>query len=298
MRSAPEQPRPERSAARRLVVLVVASGRVRRAAPRPGRSSWPPRRHRCGRARRSPPRPSRRRRRSRARCARDRSPSPRRSGSGRTDPWRARAGRRSRGRAGTSGRCVEGGDGRLREVLHRDLDGRLAGEGHRPGQQLVEDDPGRVEVRRLVDGGAARLLGGEVLRRADDRARLGHLARGAGARDAEVHHLDATLAVDDHVVRLDVAVHDPVPVREAQRREDLARVVDRDPERRRDRARRAAPSASGPRCTPSRCSRCPRSRRGRRSRRCSGARARRRSGPRDGTAPRTARRWRGGRRGS
>ena len=124
-------------------------------------------------------------------------------------------------------------DGRLREVLHRDLDGRLAGEGHRPGQQLVEDDPGRVEVRRLVDGGAARLLGGEVLRRADDRARLGHLAGGAGARDAEVHHLDAALAVDDHVVRLDVAVHDPVPVREAQRREDLARVVDRDPERRR-----------------------------------------------------------------
>ena len=62
---------------------------------------------------------------------------------------------------------------------------------------------------------------------------LGHLARRAGARDPEVHHLDAALAVDDHVVRLDVAVDDPVPVREAERREDLARVVDRDPERRR-----------------------------------------------------------------
>ena len=55
----------------------------------------------------------------------------------------------------------------------------------------------------------------------------------AGARDAEVRHLDAALAVDDHVVRLDVAVDDPVAVREAERREDLARVVDRDRHRQR-----------------------------------------------------------------
>ena len=61
---------------------------------------------------------------------------------------------------------------------------------------------------------------------------LGHLAR-ARARDAEVRHLHATLAVDEHVVRLDVAVDDPVPVREAERREDLPRVLDRDVDRRR-----------------------------------------------------------------
>src|SRR5439155_27370651 len=74
---------------------------------------------------------------------------------------------------------------------------------------------------------APGLLGGDVLTRPHARPRLGHLAR-AGARDAEVRHLLAPLAVDQDVVRLDVAVDDAVPVREAQRREDLARVLDRD----------------------------------------------------------------------
>ena len=57
-----------------------------------------------------------------------------------------------------------------------------------------------------------------------------------GARDAEVRHLHAPLGVDEHVVRLDVAVHDPVAMREAQRGEDLPRVVDRDRHRRGPRA--------------------------------------------------------------
>ena len=47
--------------------------------------------------------------------------------------------------------------------------------------------------------------------------------------------------VDEDVVRLDVAMDDPVPVREAQRREDLARVLDRDVDRCRRRGRRSAP---------------------------------------------------------
>ena len=180
---------------------------------------------------------------------------------------------------------------RLREVLHRDLDRAVAGERHLAGEQLEEHDPGRVEVGRLVDRRAARLLGREVLRGADDRALLGHLAR-ARARDAEVRHLDDALGVDDDVVRLDVAVDDAVAVREAQRGEDLARVRDRDRDRGRGRARGSAPSASAPRRTPWRCSRCPRPRRGRRSRRCSGARGRRRASPRGGSARRTARRSR------
>ncbi len=128
------------------------------------------------------------------------------------------------------GDLVPNGRGRLRhlrEVLHRDLDGRLARERDLAGEQLVEDDPGRVEIGRLVDGRATRLLGREVLGGADDRARLGHLA-GAGARDAEVRHLDAALVVDEHVVRLDVSVDDAVPVRVAERGEHLADVGDGD----------------------------------------------------------------------
>ena len=119
---------------------------------------------------------------------------------------------------------------RGREVLHRYLDRRLAVEGRLSRQELVEDDAERVEIRARIDLAAARLLGREVLRRPHDRARLGHLAR-PGARDPEVRHLHAALAVDEDVVRLDVAVDDAMPVREAERGEDLARVLDRDVDR-------------------------------------------------------------------
>ena len=114
----------------------------------------------------------------------------------------------------------------LGEVLHRDLHRRVARERDLGGQELVEDDAGRVEVGRLVDGRPARLLGREVLRGPDDRALLRHLAR-AGPGDPEVGHLDDALGVDDDVVRLDVAMDDAVPVRVAERGEDLARVRDR-----------------------------------------------------------------------
>ena len=116
-------------------------------------------------------------------------------------------------------------------MLHRDLDRCVAVERQRPGDQLVEHDAERVEIRALVDVRAARLLGREVLRGADDRSRLRHLRR-AGARDAEVGHLDPPLAVDEDVVRLDVAVDEVLAVRDAQCGEDLARVVDRDRDRR------------------------------------------------------------------
>ncbi len=117
--------------------------------------------------------------------------------------------------------------GYLGEMLHRDLDRGFSGERHRPGQKLVEDDSGRVQIRCLIDRCAARLLGREVLGGADDRALLRHLAR-AGARDAEVRHLDDTLGIDDHVVRLDVPMDDAVAVRVAERREDLPGVRDGD----------------------------------------------------------------------
>ena len=113
----------------------------------------------------------------------------------------------------------------LRDLLERDRDRRLGVERQLPGQQLVEHDPDRVQVGARVDGMALRLLRREVLSGAHDRAGLGHLGR-SGARDPEVRDLRAPLVVDDHVVRLDVAVHDPAPVREARGLEDLQHQVD------------------------------------------------------------------------
>ncbi len=122
--------------------------------------------------------------------------------------------------------------GQVVDVLHGDLDRRVARERHLAGEHLVENDAGRVEVGRRGHRRPARLLRREVLRGAHDRAGLGHL-RGALARDAEVGHLQPRLVRlhllicrDEHVVRLDVAVDDPVPVREAERLEQLLRVRD------------------------------------------------------------------------
>ena len=123
----------------------------------------------------------------------------------------------------------------LREVLHRDLDRSLAGERDLAREHLVQHHTERVEIGARVDGRPACLLRREVLRRADDRAHLRHLGR-AGPRDAEVRHLQPAVAADDDVVRLDVAVNDPVAVGERERAQDLARIVDRD----RDRCRAVA----------------------------------------------------------
>ncbi len=123
----------------------------------------------------------------------------------------------------------------LGEMLHRDLQRRLAVERQLPGQQLVEHDPDRVDVGALVDRRAACLLGREVLRGPHDRPGLRHLAR-RGPRDPEVGHLVApvrAVLVEEHVVRLDVAVHDPAPMGEPERAEDLARRVDRGGDRQR-----------------------------------------------------------------
>ena len=70
-----------------------------------------------------------------------------------------------------------------------------------------------------------RLLGRQVLGSAHDRAGLGHLG-GAGAGDAEVGDLGVTEVVDDHVVRLEVAVDHAVAVGEARGLEDLRADVD------------------------------------------------------------------------
>jgi hypothetical protein len=99
------------------------------------------------------------------------------------------------------------------------------------GEQLVEDDAERVEVGALVDL-APRACSGErycAVPTIEPVSVIWLVPARAIPKSVTFH---APLAVDEDVVRLDVAVHDAVPVREAERREDLARVLDRDVDRR------------------------------------------------------------------
>ena len=78
-------------------------------------------------------------------------------------------------------------------------------------------------------GAAGEHLGRHVARRADrDRALSSLAAERAG--DAEVHEHDAVVA-EDHVLRLDVAVHDLLVVHVLQRLAAVAGVLDRVAER-------------------------------------------------------------------
>ena len=68
--------------------------------------------------------------------------------------------------------------------------------------------------------------GRQVLGGAEHRAGRGDLGD-AGAGDAEVGDPGAALAVDQHVLRLEVAVDDPARVGEPRAGEDLAGDLDR-----------------------------------------------------------------------
>ena len=116
----------------------------------------------------------------------------------------------------------DGGIGRLTDVLVGDRDRALADERRPPGEQLEEHAAGGVQVGARVDRLALRLLGREVLGRADDGLGLGHRRVGVGHRagDAEVHHLDRAVVGDHDVRGLDVAVDDAVAVAVAERVED------------------------------------------------------------------------------
>ena len=107
----------------------------------------------------------------------------------------------------------------LLDVLVGHRDRGVADERRPAGEQLEQQAPGGVQVGARVDRQPLRLLGGQVLRGADDGLRLGHRGRrvGDGPGDAEVHHLDVTVAGDHHVGRFDVTVHDAHPVAVRQR---------------------------------------------------------------------------------
>ena len=119
---------------------------------------------------------------------------------------------------------------------HR-LRARLAREGPSARQHLVEHRPEREDVGARVGGLAAHLLGRHVADRSQDRARLRRARGGRRAglaavapaafpfREAEVEDLQPALPGDEDVLRLQVAVDDPLVVRGGQGLGQLHRVL-------------------------------------------------------------------------
>ena len=107
---------------------------------------------------------------------------------------------------------------RLLNVLSRDLVPVFALERQHARGGLEERDAERIDVGASIERLPARLLGGEVLRRADHHVRAG-LLRVAGecARDAEVGHDRVAVIVVQNVVGLDVAVDHALAMREGER---------------------------------------------------------------------------------
>ena len=102
--------------------------------------------------------------------------------------------------------------------------------GVRPHTQLVDDDADGVQIRGRARDTAFEQLGRDVLRRADDLTTLvGRLTVGE-LGDAEVD--DASPRVsrpglgDEHVLRLEVAVHQALCVHRLEAEQDLAAELD------------------------------------------------------------------------
>ena len=85
-----------------------------------------------------------------------------------------------------------------------------------PAQPLVRDDAQRVDVGLRRGLFALRLLGGDVLRGADDHAILRDLLLVRGVGDAEIGDFHLARSGDHDVGRLDVAVDHAVAVRHEQ----------------------------------------------------------------------------------
>ena len=86
--------------------------------------------------------------------------------------------------------------------------GMVGGEGPAAGEQLEGDDGQRVAVAGVGRGVAARLLGRDVGRGAEDLPGLGQRGLGRHRGDAEVADRQAAALVDEQVGGLDVAVDD------------------------------------------------------------------------------------------
>ena len=132
-------------------------------------------------------------------------------------------------------RALDDGDAPLRQVgpkagdrrrrlgdlhlHHRDRGVRI--ERQATGQQTIEHDAHRVEIRAAVDLAAEHLLRRHVGGRAHHVAAVREVLAAENARDAEVHHLDRAALGNHHVGGLEVAMHDAGAMRVSERVEHL-----------------------------------------------------------------------------
>ena len=100
-------------------------------------------------------------------------------------------------------------------------------EGDVAGEHLEQHHPQRVQVRLPGDGLPERLLGRDVVGGAEHAPGDRQPFLCERARDPKVRDLGSAFLADQHVVGLDVAMHDLALVGGAERARDLDRVGDR-----------------------------------------------------------------------
>ena len=124
-----------------------------------------------------------------------------------------------------------------RGILFEDRRERVGGarplERPAAGEQLVHHAAEGEDVGAMIDRQATRLLGRHVADRAHDQPGRGVQCRGAvggggdGPRQTEVEHLDVSVAGDDDVGRLEIAMDDVPVVCGRERAGNLRPVFDR-----------------------------------------------------------------------
>ncbi len=107
------------------------------------------------------------------------------------------------------------------QVRAGEVEHRLVGERCPARRALVRQASERVDVRCAGRLRAAEHLGREVVERPHHHPRLGEHRVRATLREPEVGQVGRTRLVDDHVRRLDVAMHDAAGVQRVQTRGDV-----------------------------------------------------------------------------